>query len=174
MSKQKNSTIQYRLAQALYELSLNDNFDDITVNEICNAAHVARATYYHYVTGKHAKEQLLKFKIKQDYKEYLKKINKNNGDDILAYIYEHKDFFSMLYKNKLSNIIISFLKATNRPPEGQTLNGLFIQSYVTYGYLGVIYQWAKNDFQLTPTEVETIIYNKYKEILQGLLNPTPR
>ncbi len=166
MSKisKNNNQIKYCLANALVELIKEYPFDEITINEICNTAHVARATYYHYVNGKHGKENLLAYKVKNDYDEYIENHGKKIGDDILDYIYENKTLFTLLQKNGLSNVLISFLKYANKNNAMKTISP-YLSAYVTFSYLGVIYQWIKDDFSKTPIEVATIIFNAYKEIL---------
>ncbi len=154
--------IKHCLANALVELMRQYPFDDITINEICYTAHVARATYYHHANGKHGKEDLLVFKLNDDYNKYLEHHNKQMGDDILEYVYESKEFFTLLQRNKLSNVIISFLKYANRNDSLKAISS-YLYAYANYSYLGVIYQWAKDGFQLMPSEITTLILDAHKE-----------
>ncbi len=161
----ENVYIKECLANGLVELMNNYPFDDITINEICYTAHVARATYYNYANGKHGKEDLLSFKVKRDYKEYIDKHGKQMGDDILNYIYENKTLFLLLQKNNLSNVIITFLKYANRNDSLQELSP-YLSAYITFSYLGIVYQWVKDDFSIPPNEVSTVIYKAYEEIMK--------
>ncbi len=154
--------INHCLANALFKLMKKYPFDDITINEICYEAHIARATYYHYANGKHGKEDLLVFKLKDDYNKYLDHHNKQMGDDILDYVYESKELFTLLQRNKLSNVIISFLKYANQNDSLKAISS-YLYAYANYSYLGVIYQWAKDGFQLTPTEITDAISAAHKE-----------
>lgn len=162
--------IQCCLVNALVDLMKEYPFDDITISEICYKAHVARATYYRYASGKHGKEYLLAFKLKNDYSKYLDIHNMQMGEHILGYVYENKELFTLLQKNKLLNVIVSFLKFANQNDKMKAVNP-YLHAYSNFSYLGVIYQWVKDDFSKTPAEISMIIFNAYKKIVEDLYNP---
>lgn len=166
--------IKYCLASALIELMKQSSFEEITVNEICYEAHVGRATFYHYVKGKQGKEDLLSFKLERDFGSFVEKRRTahkgaaEEGGDILCFVYENRELFALLHRDRLTNVLVQFVmqaEVKNQP----TGDEAFIAYYVTYGYLGVIRNWYETGFALKPVEVAAIIYNVYAEIVRGYI-----
>lgn len=165
----KDKFIKYCIANALCKLMDNNTFEKITVNEICNEAHIGRATYYNHANGKKGKEELLNFKLSKDYDEYVKTRERrpNDGGDLLNFVLVNKKLFAKLHEYRLSNVIIDFLLYTNKYEEDRQDNE-YISHYTCFGYLGLMYQWYRNGFKESPAEICDIIRNKYIEILDEI------
>lgn len=164
--------IKYCLASALLELMENYPFDEITVNEICYTAHVGRATFYNYASGKRGKDDLLIFKVERDFDQYvadrrIKGLTKSDADggDTFNFIFDNRDTFRLLHKNQLSNVLIHFLRHAEGNPES-TGDQAYIDSYLALGYLGIMEQWYREDYSKSALDVAYIIFNKHADLVK--------
>lgn len=176
-SYKEEKYIKTCMAEALLELMKEYPFDEITVNEICYTAHIGRATYYNYVNSKHGKEELISHKLKKDYDAYREKLIKENhpkkysADNVIYFVYENKELFKLIDSNHLSNCIIELIQyiiSTN----AEQREDMYLNSYVIFGYMGIIYQWLRSGFNKSPEEVNKTIANAYIDgintVIEGL------
>lgn len=159
------------LADALLNLMKNQNYESINVNTICDKAGIGRTTFYRYFDSKKGKDNLLVFKINYDWEKYwedysskLKAVDDSKkGSALLRFIYERKDFFTLLYNNGLTMAIMEMFETIlcGNIPLGNNLS--YIASYFTYGYFGIIYQWIKTSFKDTPLQIEKYIGDAFSK-----------
>ena len=108
------------LKNALFELLAKKSFEEIKVNDLCNAAMVHRTTFYSHFSDKY---ELLEYCIQDIEKELTDKIGNSTYSNIkefytnlivnlLKYVSENKKFFKcILKKNSYSGVINIFMNA---------------------------------------------------------------
>ena len=163
--------IKYCLGTALLDLMKQSSFDEITVNEICYAAHVGRATYYNYAGGKRGKDDLIAFKLKRDYKKYVQSRREHglskidNGGDTFNFIYDHKEIFGLLHRDRLNTILIQFLTYAEGNPDSEGEQA-YIDQYLAMGYLGILQKWDEDNYSRSALEIAFIVYNKHANLVK--------
>lgn len=159
------------LADSLLSLMNHEPYESINVNTICEKAGIGRTTFYRHFDNKNGKNDLIVFKVNYDWNEYWEnyraKYNSTDdtkkGEALLEFIYERKDFFSLLYNSKLMIIIMDIFE-TIFCGELEIDNPLsYIASYFTYGYFGIIYQWIKSSFKDTPAQIQKYICDAFNK-----------
>ena len=162
--------IKVCLANALVELMKTYRFDEITVNEICYAAHVGRATFYHYANGKQGKAELLDFKLERDYDLYVAKrrangLSKTDGaGDTFSFVYDNRETFSLLHRDQLNNTLIHFLLYAEGDPNTDG-DQAYIDAYLALGHLGILQQWYRDGYRKSAFEVAQILFNKHADLV---------
>ena len=163
--------IKYCLGSALLELMKQNSFSEITVNEICSAAYIGRATYYNYAGGKREKDDLITFKLKRDYKKYVserraKGLSKtDNGGDTFNFVYDNREIFKLLHRDRLNNTLIQFLTYAEGNSESKG-DQAYIDQYLAMGYLGILQKWDEENYSKTALEVAYIVYNKHADLIK--------
>ena len=163
--------IKYCLGNALFALMEKYPYDEITVNEICYQAHVGRATYYNYVSGKHGKDELLSFKLERDFDQYVAVRRSRNlshsddGGDLYNFVYDNRSLFRLLHRNQLSNVLIQLIRYSenNIASSGDQA---YLDAYIALGHLGIMQQWYEDDYDRSAYDVASIIFQKYSDLVK--------
>lgn len=108
----RSSRTRRALADALFELLEHEEFQKVTVNDICDQAEVSRPTFYTYFDDKYA---LLHFCIEQFYQEILDDATERGGShrDIITATLDHLEHHAKSFRHlllgetnrELSNVI---------------------------------------------------------------------
>lgn len=152
----------------------NNKLKDISVKELYLDASISRTTFYKYF--KNTKEVILFYYeyIKNKYYLKHKDIKLNLLDFIynyLNFIYENKHFFTILFKNNLTNIIFARINELYNATGIKFSN--YFDAYFTYGLYGVINEWIKNEFNSVPKELLNNIrlgYDKMNKLIDVIVN----
>ncbi len=163
MKNKQTEFLKLCLADALIKLMKTKNYEDISINSICELAGVGRTTFYRHLDYKTCKEDLIHFKIEYEWKKYIEDyegdIEKDKGGLILRYIYENKKLFLLIYKQGLISLIMDICTNLMTSNEQVSKDLSYIMSFFTHGYFGIIHQWIKYEFDETPEDIEKHILN---------------
>ena len=129
-------SVEIRICIAESSLSLlqNEDFDDIRINEICDAAHIGKTTYYRYYNAKDGKKEALLFYLRKKYDEWQrekKDLYESSDDLFLNFLYSIQGTLRLLYRNDLIHLIDNMFFDIQGPPQSEELY------YFYYGGIGL-------------------------------------
>lgn len=145
------------LADALIKLMKTNDYEEITISELCATASVGRTTFYRHFDKKTNKEGLLIFKIIYEWERYKEKhenLERTKRASLTHYIYENRSLFTLLYERDLISVVMKTFEKLLPAEETYNKEQSYLISYFIYGYFGIIYQWIKYGFDETPEQVE--------------------
>lgn len=146
------------IINAFLKLTEQENFDEITITQICQYAEVARPTFYRNFGSKAAVLEQYLFKISTD----LISFNEHSKSDPYEIIHDYYTVvlnYKPILKYVESNGLSYLMKQTIRKALGQfcfsfqTENGElpqqyydFLMDYISSTTCSVLEQWVKHDF----------------------------
>ncbi|MDI4649746.1 TetR/AcrR family transcriptional regulator [Cohnella sp. F6_2S_P_1] len=156
------------LKSSLTKLIKEKGFHAVTVKDIVDHAAYNRSTFYaHYQDKFELAEDLLASMLQgleaavgQPYvtgqKVYTEKLNAPSFN-IVAYIYEHRDFFELIkYSDTLPGLLTEFpqtiLKIYQEQFVFETINNIpvnmdYFKRYTAYGFYGLVLNWIRHEFK---------------------------
>ncbi|SOC44442.1 TetR/AcrR family transcriptional regulator [Ureibacillus acetophenoni] len=161
------------------DLIKEKGYSNVSVKDIVDRADYNRSTFYHYYKDKEdlteelVTEMFKKMEIsfKQGYStmDYVT-IRELTPKYYLFYehIYEYKKFYSLLrYEDSIPGLLTNFMDnfralykvLVYKTDEKEILTDEFYREYIIYGLFGLILEWIKTDFYLTPIELAENIIN---------------
>lgn len=151
------------MADALIELMADRPIDKIGFKEITDKAGVGRITFYRYFN---AKTDLILYKTNILWARWIALHPENpNTDNVtgskwfFSFFYENKDLIMLLYRHNMLSLIYDFILRIMSPLGRYIHDNHFIISFLTYGFLGIIIEWAKNDFKESTEEMLDLFEN---------------
>ncbi len=164
---------KYFLKKAFIEMVHKKGFSAVTVKDIVDYAQYNRTTFYVYYQNIYdLVEELMdeKFEAIQYYSMSKYKSNSRvkvqelttNSFELLYYIYDHRDYFTLLLledtlpriHQQLPEAIFNLLKNNFDIQYGVALVDDYSQKrYMAYGTAGLILDWIAQDFNVTPGEM---------------------
>ena len=154
------------LAQALFQLMTTKNFEDVTISEICKVAGFGRTTYYHYYTNK--KEELIVYLCEKRWNEEIP--HYNIGDDfsawsmtVINYLYNHGKSLTLLFEQGLLETAFAVLYKGITTTLGGCGNE-YASAFAAGAYYGILTQWVKDGFKLTPDELIDAVWEGRTEV----------
>ncbi|GAB6926275.1 TetR/AcrR family transcriptional regulator [Paenibacillus sp. JCM 10914] len=166
-TKRKNRT-QEHLKSAFIKLIKEKGYHTVTVKDIVETAAYNRSTFYvHYQDKIELAEDLLtsmllglEEAVGKPYIPGHKVYTANLGApsfNIIAYIYEHRDFFELVkYEDTLPGLHTkfpqTFVKIYKERFRFETIDQIpvnmdYFKRYTAYGFHGLILNWIQNDFR---------------------------
>lgn len=157
--KKNNDSVTTLLTNTLIDLLNNEDYESISISELCNKAGVGRMSFYRNyntkdgILEKYISDITYNF-IKQENMNYDEMDFKKYTTTLFKHLENHKVFCCNLYKiNKLyfiKNIFDKVFINCNRYNE--------YKAYFISGSLyNTFYCWVKNNFKETPEEIANLI-----------------
>lgn len=171
------------LQQALLEILKFRTLDQISITELCKRARVNRGTFYlHYsqvgdLFEEYFQELIADLEI--SYQEpYLHVItlDARNLDPhsirIFHHVKKYEDFYRIVFSKNVSltyyymffDQIKMLLQKDISPQLNKTIDQSFFASYMANAIIGLVVEWAKHDFEETPTYMNQQLVSILKEI----------
>lgn len=191
-SKQALRT-KHLLKKAFIEMVHKKGYSAVTVKDVVDYAQYNRTTFYvYYQNMDDLVEDLTKemFEAIQYYSLSKYKTNNrvkvqeltNNSFDLLYYIYDQRDYFSLLLvedtipliHQQLPEAIFNILKSKFDIQYGiSSLDDYAQKRYMAYGTAGLIMDWVAKDFDITPKEMTERLIRILKSFVQGFVIKEP-
>lgn len=170
-NQEKNTYVRQHILSALLELMKTQDFADISIQAVVDAACVGRASFYRNFESK---EDVLKqesIRLTNGWKEQFDREHPNGiqGQDnlwlisLLDFYKEHSEFYLALYQAGLSDIILdTILGYFDRSPE--IPNGLaYLNSAIGYMLYGWVHEWMRRGMQESGTELARMFEQTQKK-----------
>lgn len=169
-AESRTEQTRLRIFDALLGLTNSKPLAEITVTELCRAAHVSRMTFYRNYSSK---EEVLISRLDQLFAEYEQttapflaagELWYGEGHICMCFTYfeKHREFINCLYKSGYAGYFIS---RVTEYMIGKFWDGSSDQRYVIAGFAGVLcatYElWAHDGFPRSAEELALIVSENY-------------
>lgn len=162
------------LITAMFTMLGYKNFNQITVNDLCEKALISRATFYVHFLDKY---DLLKYWLLEVKKAIIKDINDNIGIEISVnqFIHENKKIIVNLLKNCnnetlelvqefMSSIVDSSMKRKLKDPTAA--NHIMLLNFCTGGLTKLLLWQVENNFPPEVTMINPYLYKMLDYIME--------
>ena len=156
----RNLYVVEHITDALLYLMKTNDFNDISISQICNEAQVGRASFYRnfenkeQVISRHLKSLLDNWWIKA-----IQEPDFNLVEVIFSHYWKHRDLCIMLYKQGLAHLSLQSIKEACGPKPDQENIVAYATAYFSYGLYGWLEEWFKRGMKETPKEM-AILWEK--------------
>ena len=152
--QEANAFVKECITAALLEMMREQTFQSITITSLIQKAGVGRMSFYRNFGNK---EEILRQYLNQLIiawgKEAEKDTSGNFEEVLFRHYYQHKELFSLLYRDGLSYLILQNIKHVCGPKEGQTNVAAYASAWLAYGLYGWIDDWFHRGMPETPSEM---------------------
>jgi AcrR family transcriptional regulator len=161
MSKRKytsTANLKDYISESLMLLMRKKGFEDISIGEITDRAGVNRSSYYRNFNSK---EEVIKHYFNKIIYEFIEKIKDGKGMALNEYLvrmfthfYQYKKELLLLYKNKLSHLILDALTETFTViRKQQAFEDMFKTYYHTGGIYNCFLLWFSDEMRVSPEKM---------------------
>jgi len=162
VSTEKDTYVSDKITETLLNLLETYTLKEISISFLCDEAGVGRASFYRNFDNK--EHILIKYDtklIKQWGKEY--ENNKNSTPEslipsLLIHYKKYKDFYFMIYKNDLSDIVLKTILKACELDKKETNIEAYVTSFIGYGIFGIVNEWIKRGMQESIEEILSLIH----------------
>lgn len=158
------------LKNSLIELMHEKSISQITIKEICENADLNRSTFYLHYTDQFALLSDIENEIMENTFCYLKDVGSSFDtlayiETFLTYVKKNRDIFHTLLcrQENASFQKLSISKAMELikgllPSIGSIEKEKYVYVFVMYGCVHIIMEWIDSSFDLSETEIASIIF----------------
>lgn len=150
-----NALVKECLTIALLELMKTKRIDEISITELIAKAGVSRNSFYRNFNGKRdVLEKRLEVLIREWGKSFEEKGDPNDlSDSLLRHYYRHRDFYLLLYRQGLSDMIHETVRKACRVDDSQTNVERYFKSMFAGMIWGWIGEWMRQGMPESPEEI---------------------
>lgn len=156
--QEANALVIECITTALLKLMQKQSIDSITITELTQLAGVSRVSFYRNFENK--KEVISKHLLSliQQWGNEFEKLGDESlfSDSLIRHYYKHKDFYLLLYKQNLSDMIYETLRNACKLDEAQNNIERYTKSMVAGMLFGWIDEWMRQGMPETPDEIALI------------------
>lgn len=134
---------------------------EISISFLYDEACVGRASFYRNFESK--EDILIKYDTKlikkwgKEYENDKNSIPESLIPSLLIHYKKYKDFYLMIYKNALSNIVLKTILQACELEKKKTNMEAYITSFIDYEIFGIVNEWIKRRMQETIEEMLSLI-----------------
>ena len=151
----RNLYVVEHITEAVLKLMQNQNLSEISISQICEEAGVGRASFYrNYESKKSVLEQYLAKLIQEWGHDF-----EDRGDlsyfseSLLRHYYKYKNFYLLLYRQGLSDMIYETIRWATKMDEAQNNMERYGKSMVAGMIFGWVDEWMRQGMPETPEEI---------------------
>lgn len=166
---EQSAARQRALEQGLLEMMTKQKYDEISVSDLCDYLQIPRKSFYRYFSGKDgALHALLDHTMLEFYEDNYQRDRTSShlGDleQFFVFWYDHKELMEALERSNLSGLLVeraASLAMRERLIPGALLNVdpkilQIVLSFPVSGLLSMVIQWHKQNYSLSPAEMNKI------------------
>ena len=151
----RNAYVIEHINDALFSLLEEKAINEISISEICEIAEVGRMSFYRNYESKEdvVKKRLLQL-IREWEKDFEEKSDPNYlSESLLQHFYKYKDFYLLIYKQGLSNMLLETLRAACKLDEAKKNIERYAKSMIAGMIWGWVDEWMRQGMPETPEEI---------------------
>ena len=153
-----NQYVVERITDALLKLMQSNDFNEISISQICEEAYVGRASFYRNFESKEGViSRYLKTLLDTWWIEAIQKPDFNLVEAIFSHYWEHRELCMMLYKQGLAHLNLQSIREACGPKPDQSNVVAYTTAYFSYGLYGWIEEWFDRGMQETPKEMAELL-----------------
>lgn len=157
----KDTYVTQKITDTLLNLLKKYHLDQISISALCDTAGVGRASFYRNFNSK---EDILK-KMDQKLIEQWGKVWEGDPNSkienlipsLLIHYKKHKEFYLMIYREHLSDIVLETILYACKLHEKKTNIEAYVTSFIGYGIFGIVNEWIARGMEETPEELFALI-----------------
>lgn len=153
--QEANAFVRECLTTALVQLMQEQPFDGIAITDLVRRAGVSRVSFYrNFTSKKNVLEQHLMSLIQEWGREF-----EDRGDpgyfseSLLRHCYLHRDFYLLLYRHGLSDLIYEAIRTAARLEDAKDNMERYGRSLVAGMIWGWLDEWMRQGMPETPDEI---------------------
>lgn len=160
-NEQKHTYVKKQLTLSLLELLKEKPLQEISIKELTERAQVGRVSFYR---SYESKEDILKQESDRLVREWAREFE--NGPDsspenlfpsLFDFYRKHKDFYIILYKAGLSEVLLETIHQTIQiTPDMPNLEA-YMKSFWAYGIFGWLVEWIRRGMPETGEELRQLL-----------------
>ena len=146
----RNSYVIGQITDALLGLLRSKPIEEVSISELCSAAGVGRASFYRNFASKEAvlqrQDEVLLRQWQKDY-DAAKAQDEAAGREpvnlmvsLLLFYKEHRDFYTLVYRNDSRILLDTILKVCGLAPEDANAVA-YAKAFIAYGIYGAVSEW---------------------------------
>lgn len=143
----RNTYVIEHITEALLRLLRERSLREISISEICDEAGVGRVSFYRNFDSKEDILRRYDQKLVQAWMDTQK--SRDSQFDSAAFIQsllrhykQHQDFYTLLYREKLSVIILDTINGVLGPREEDENQAALAKAFLSYGLYGIVDEWV--------------------------------
>ena len=148
--------IKENICLGLIDLMKTNDYRDISISDICKKAGYGRTTYYRYFSNN--KNELILYisciKWEQYKKDHIEEVKKDEANELLKHIYNHKYFFILLSNQKLHSLLFEIFYSIFGRQKDENPILSYGKAFFAGAYFGVVYEWILQGCNDTPEEIK--------------------
>ena len=153
--QETNAFVKECITTALLQLMSEKPISEISVTEIVKRAGVARVSFYRNFESK---ENVIELHLVTLIKEWGKDFEalgdvSKFSDSLIRHFYKHKDFYLMLYKQNLSNMIYENLRSACEVNKSNVNLERYGKSMLAGMLFGWLDEWMRQGMPESPDEI---------------------
>ena len=159
-----NSYVVTKITDTLLNLLKKYDLNKISISALCDTAGVGRASFYRNFTSK---EDILKKYDQELIREWGRNYESNPNStmetlipSLIAHYKKYQEFYSILYRENLSNIILDTILYACKLQEKKSNIEAYVTAFIGYGLFGIINEWIARGMIETEEELLSIIQKK--------------
>lgn len=150
-----NVFIRECITTALLQKLETQSLEDIAITELVKEAGVSRVSFYrNFKSKQEVLEKHLVVLIEEWGRDFEEKGDPTYlSESLLIHFYKYREFYLMLYKQKLSNLIYENIRYACKLEESQNNIERYAKSMVAGTIFGWLDEWARQGMKETPQEI---------------------
>lgn len=163
--KVEESYVKMQIINALLSLMEKNTFNEITITQIVQTAHVGRASFYRNYKDKEDVIQKHMSFLCHRWEIEFKETNSPNNlvGSLLRHYYLERKFYQQLYKSGLSHYILDSIRQACKIEEQSNNKYAYMYSWFAGALFCWIYEWIRRGMPETPEQMENM-FRDCKEI----------
>ena len=153
-----NMLIKESITAALLQMMQTKNIDEIPIVELIKKAGVARNSFYRNFTDK---KDIIRQRLVALIEEWGKDYETRNdpsffSESLIRHYYKYKDFYLLLYKRGLSDMIYETIRYASKLDESKNNIERYTKSMISGMIFGWIDEWMRQGMPESPEEIMLI------------------
>ena len=140
----RNSYVIGQITDALLGLLRSKPIEEVSISELCSAAGGGRASFYRNFASKEAvlqrQDEVLLRQWQKDYDAAAGREPVNLMVSLLLFYKEHRDFYTLVYRNDSRILLDTILKVCGLAPEDANAVA-YTKAFIAYGIYGAVSEW---------------------------------
>lgn len=151
----RNLYVVEHITDAMLKLMQDRLLNDISISEICEEAGVGRASFYrNYESKEDVVRKYLEKLIREWSKDFESKGDPSYlSESLLRHFYKYKDFYLLLYRQGLSQMIYENIRWATELDEAQNNMERYTKSMIAGMIFGWVDEWMRQGMPETPEEL---------------------
>ena len=150
--------IKESITAALLQMMQTKNIDEIPIVELIKKAGVARNSFYRNFTDK---KDIIRQRLVALIEEWGKDYETRNdpsffSESLIRHYYKYKDFYLLLYKRGLSDMIYETIRYASKLDESKNNIERYTKSMISGMIFGWIDEWMRQGMPESPEEIMLI------------------